>query len=130
VSLVAPKVPLLSWIALASGLLWGVGLIAFAYLAPVYQTERTTRGGHVTRGTDTLVGENGGVLVVFVVPIVATVLVGLALLLPSRRASLTAAWTLTAAAAVLNVLALLTVGCVMVPITAALVFACLAASAG
>ena len=120
---VTPKAPAVSWIAWAVALLWSAGVLAFAF-APTYVTARSGRHGMI-RETATLISENGnGILVVLAVPLAVTLLVGLALLLSRRRGALTSAWFLTVVLAVLNALALLTIGIVVVPVTAALITAC------
>lgn len=112
-------------IALLSAAVWGLGLVVTGFLLPVYQTEITSSSGEVVLRTDTLVGMNGGVVgVVLVVPLLATVLVATAVLLRDRRGALPAAWAVTGLLAVFNVLAMLTIGVLVVPVTAALVVAC------
>jgi hypothetical protein len=81
--------------------------------------------GEVTFGSDTLVGANGlGVVVVLAVPLMVTVLVGCALRLRAHRAGLPVAWTLTGLLAVFTLLAMMSIGVFMIPVTAGLVVAC------
>lgn len=116
-------------IALLGAAVWGLVLVIAGFLLPVYQTETTSSSGELVRGTETLVGMNGGVVgVVLVVPLLATVLVASALLLRNRRGALAAAWAVTGLLAVFNLLAMLTIGGLVVPVTAALLVACASAS--
>ena len=120
---------LASWAAWCGAAMWAMGLIAFAYM-PAYSTSVGTHGGQVSSGTQSLVDVNGGdVLLVVAVPLAVTVLVGVALLLRSRRGVLVIAWALTAVLGVFNLIALLSVGVLILPVTAALVGACAAATA-
>ncbi len=100
-------------------------LIAAGFIVPVYESTSTSSSGETTNSTDTLVGVNGtGVLVVLAVPLLVTALVGLALWQRSRRLALPVAWTLTGLMALLNLLAMLTIGVFFLPITIALIVAC------
>ena len=120
---------LASWAVWACAAVWSSGLVAFAYM-PTYSTSVGTDGGAVSSGASSLVEVNGGdVLLVVAVPLAVTVLVGLAMLLRSRRGFLAIAWALTAALAVFNLVAILSIGVLIVPVTAALVGACAAATA-
>lgn len=117
------KPPVVAWIAWAVALVWSTGLLAFAF-APTYARVRSGPRGTI-RDTESFISENGNsVLVLLAVPLVITLLVGLALLLNRRRGALGAAWFLTVLLAVGNALALLTIGIVVVPATAALITAC------
>jgi hypothetical protein len=110
--------------------MWALSLIAAGFVVPMYRTAGAgTAGGassgRVSYGTDTLVGVNGpGVLVVLAVPLVVTLLVGCALLLRARSAALPIAWTLTGLLAVFNLLALASIGLLIIPVTVCLVVAC------
>lgn len=111
--------------ALLFALVWGVGLAVAGLLVPFYEVSSVSSSGEATGGAATLVQVNGPrVLVVLAVPIVLTVLVAGSLLLRARRGALLLAWTLTGVLAVLNLLAMLSIGLFVVPITAALVVAC------
>jgi hypothetical protein len=91
----------------------------------MYRTTSESTTGEVTYGSDTLVGVNGpGVVVVLAVPFVVTVLVGCALLLRAHRGALLAAWTLTVMLAMFTLLAMMSIGSFVVPVTAALIVAC------
>lgn len=112
-------------IALLVALLAGVAVVAAGLLLPVYQWTSTSSSGEVTHGTATLVEENGGgTLVVLAVPFVMTVLVVGALLLLPRRSGHAIAWILTGLLVVLNLLAMLSFGIFVVPVTVALIVAC------
>ena len=119
-----PRAPLGRWIAWAGALAWSVGLIAFAF-APTYSTVRSGPDGTTIRSTESLVSENGTVVLVAVaVPLAVSLLVGLALLFSRHQVALTTAWFLTGVLGVFNFLALLTIGLLVVPVTAALIAAC------
>jgi hypothetical protein len=107
------------WVALAGATVWAVALLVAAAAVPVYD------GGPGTTGA-TLVDENGsGILLVIGVPLLMTILVGLALWFRgSRHGAGPIAWTLTGLLAGLNLLAMLTVGVFFVPITACLGVVC------
>jgi hypothetical protein len=103
----------------------GVALIVAAFLAPVYESTSASSSGASTHGTDTLVGVNGvGIVAVTCVPLLVTLLVGLALSQRSRRGALAVAWGLTGVLAVLNLLAMFSIGLFVLPVTAALIVAC------
>ncbi len=119
----AVKSPAIAWVPWAVALLWSAGLPALAF-APTYARARSGPNGTI-RDTVTLIHENGNsVLVPLVVPLVITLLVGLTLLLNRREGAFNAAWSLTLVLTVLNALALLTIGIVVVPVTAALIATC------
>ena len=112
-------------IALIVAAIYAFVLIAAGFVVPVYESTSTSSSGEVTNSTDTLVGVNGaGVLIVLTVPLLVTALVTLALWQRSRRLALPVAWTLTGLMAVLNLLAMLTIGVFFLPITIALIVAC------
>lgn len=109
---------------------WGLGLIIAGFVVPMYRTASESTTGEVTYGSDTLVGVNGpGVVVVLAVPFVVTVLVGCALLLRAHRGARLAAWTLTVMLAMFTLLAMMSIGVFVVPVTAALIVACAASRA-
>ena len=106
---------------------YGVALIVAGFVAPAYQSDGLSSSGEVTHSADTLVGVNGrGVVFVLAVPLVATLLVGCALWLHSRRGALLIAWTVTGLLAAFTLLALLSIGLFVLPVTAALIVACAA----
>jgi hypothetical protein len=120
-------------IALAVALAWSVALLIAAVTVPVYSGTGTAGGSGssavvITHTSATLVGENGfAVLAVIAVPLLIVLAVGYLLW---RRASDPAggagalAWTLTALLAAGNLLAMVTVGIFVLPVTVALVVAC------
>jgi thiol:disulfide interchange protein len=104
---------------------YSAGLVVAGFLVPVYSTESVSSGGAVSEGTATLVAENGiGVVFVLGIPLLVTLLVGAALRDSSRRGMLPVAWTLTGLLAVFNLLAMLTIGVFVLPVTGALALAC------
>ena len=114
------------WMALAVALIWSAGLVVAAAVAPAYQSMTETSSGTVTQGSATLVDENGPeVLLPVGAPLLVTVIVGYALW--RREASRGAgpiAWTFTGLLAGFNVVAMLSIGLLMVPVTASLAVAC------
>ena len=101
--------------------LYGAALIVGGFLAPVYESISVSSSGVVMRGTDTLVGVNGrGAVILLGVPLA----VGWALWHGSRRGAIPVAWALTGLLGVLNVLAMLSIGVFVLPVTAALTIAC------
>ncbi len=115
------RVPALALLVAAA---YGIALVVAAFALPVYDSTGSSSSGGTSQGSDTLVGVNGpGVALVLGVPLLVTVAVGCALWLRSRWA-LPIAWTLTGLLAAGNLLAMLSVGVFVLPVTAALVFAC------
>ena len=114
------------WVALSVALLWSVALIVLAVVAPAYQSTTQTSSGAVISETSSLFDENGAAVLLPVgVPLLVSVVVGFALW--RREASRGAgpvAWTGTVLLAAFNVLAMASIGLLIVPVTAALVFAC------
>jgi hypothetical protein len=126
-------------VALAFAAVWSLLVVALALLAPLYSTSSgssTVEGdGTVVSttsvGTDTLVGANGrGVLLVVCLPLVATAVVALLLRYADRGAAVGGAWLVTLLYLALCVLALLSIGIVLVPVGVALVVACATAHRG
>ena len=116
--------------ALCAAAAWAVALLVAAFVVPVYGSATATSSRVVADSAETFVHVNGlHGTVVIAVPLVCTVIVASALLLRSRRGALPCAWALTAALAAANLLAMLTIGLFVLPVTAALVVAC-AASTG
>jgi hypothetical protein len=104
---------------------YGIVLVVAGFLAPAYKWETEASSGEVTQGSDTAVGVNGlGAVVVLGVPLLASVLVGCALWLRSRRGVVPSAWTLTGLLAGFNLLAMASIGLFVLPVTAALIIAC------
>ena len=108
---------------------YDVVLVVAGFVAPVYQSSVYTSAppsGAVRHGSNTLVGENGwGAVLILLVPLLLTTIVGSALWLQSRGGGVVAfAWTITMLLALLNLLAMLSIGVFFLPVTAALVVAC------
>ena len=108
-------------VALALGFAWSCALIVGAFTLPAYSSD-----GSNGSGSATLVEENGAHVVgVIAIPFVVTLLVACALW--KRRALRSAgptAWTITVLLVVFNVLALLSIGLFVLPVTICLVVAC------
>jgi hypothetical protein len=103
----------------------GIAIVAAGFLAPAYDTMSASSSVGATRGSNTLVGVNGlRVVPVLGVPLLATVFVAGALWLRSWRGAVPLAWTITGLLAAFNVVALLSIGVFVVPVTAALIVAC------
>ena len=114
-------------LALLTAGAWSLALFVAGFTAPVYRSVGVSSAGEPTQSTDTLVGVNGsGAVVVLAIPVLVTVLVTCALLVHARRGASKVAWTLTGLLAAFNVLAIMTIGVFVVPVTAALVVACAA----
>jgi hypothetical protein len=120
-------------VALAFAAVWSMLVLGLALLAPLYSTtsesSKVEADGTVVStasvGTDTLVGVNGrGVLLVVCLPLVATAVVALLLRYAERGAAVGGAWLVTLLYLALCVLALLSIGIVLVPVGVALVVAC------
>jgi hypothetical protein len=113
-------------VALAVALFWSAALLVAAALAPAYQSTTETSSGTVTHGSATLVNENGwGVLSIIGVPLVVTVIVSYALWRRGARPGAGAvAWTFTGLLAGFNLIAMLSIGPFIVPVTACLAVAC------
>lgn len=114
------------WVALAVALIWSAALLLGAALAPVYKSTTESSSATVTHGSATLVEENGpGVLLIIAVPLLVTLTVGNALW--RRRARGGAgpmAWTSTGLLAGFNLVAMLSIGPFILPVTASLAVAC------
>lgn len=119
------RLPRIATVALSVAAAYGMLLVVAGFLAPVYLSTSESSSGEVTHGSGTLVGVNGlGVVAVLGVPLLATVLVGYALRLRSRRGAVPFAWTLTGLLAAFNLLAMASIGLFVLPVTAALIVAC------
>jgi hypothetical protein len=113
-------------ISLAIALAWGVGLVIAAFVAPVYQSSATSSSGAATAGSATLIGVNGWVgLLAAAAPLAAALVTGGALWRRAGRAGAgIAAWIVVGVLAGFNVLAMLSIGVFVLPVTIALVVAC------
>jgi uncharacterized membrane protein YhaH (DUF805 family) len=115
------------WAALAVALVWSLGLMLAATLLPSYEgTSETSSEGVNRHHSTTLVEENGsGVLLVVFAPLLATLVVALALWARRVRAGAgPIAWSATALLAGLTLLGMLTIGPMILPVTACLLVAC------
>ncbi len=113
-------------VSLAVALAWGLLLVVAAMVAPVYSTQTSAGSGPAVTGSATLVQVNGWpVLLVCAVPLACALLVGALL---RRRAGKPGAGpvacTVTAVLAGFNLLAMLSIGVFVLPVTAALIIAC------
>jgi hypothetical protein len=121
---VATRLGRIASVALLIAAVGGVALVVAGFLAPMYATATESASGEVTYGTDTLVAVNGpGAVAVLGVPLLVTLAVGSALW-QGRRGAVAVAWTLAGLLAAFNVLAMASIGMLIVPITAALLVAC------
>ena len=120
------RLPRGEWIALAVALVWSAGLLVAAAVAPAYQSVTETSSGTVTHGSATLVDENGTAFLLPVgAPLLVTIIVGYALWRrEAGRGAGPVAWTFTGLLAGFNVVAMLSIGLFMVPVTASLAVAC------
>ena len=128
------SLPFAARIALVLALVWSALLVVAAFTLPLYgfSSESATVDGSSGRdevsGTATLVQVNGWMAaLVMAVPLAVALLVAL-LLAVGGRGPRVGAWVLTALLGVFTVLALLSVGLLMLPVVVALLVAC--ASAG
>ena len=119
------------WAALAVALFWSAALLIIATVVPVYESETeestvTSSAVVVTHQSFTLVDENGSrILVIIGVPLLVTIIVGIALWLRgARRGAGPIAWTFTGLLAAFNLAAMLSVGALIIPVTACLAVAC------
>jgi hypothetical protein len=113
-------------ISLIVALAWGLLLLIAAAVVPVYSTETQTTSGAITTGTATLVQVNGWhALLVVAVPLACAALVGALLWRRvGKPGAGPVAWTVTALLAGFNVLAMLSIGVFLLPVTVALIIAC------
>jgi hypothetical protein len=123
----------LEWISLAFALLWSIGLVIAAFRLPAYQS--LSISGHSlsffrshpgTGGSATLVAVNGwGGVVVAAAPLAAAVLIACALWRRIEEEGAGAlAWTVTVLLMCFNVLGMLSIGLFVIPVTLALIVAC------
>ena len=109
-------------VALSVAFVWSAVILIGAFTAPAYSSDGSGGGG-----SQTLVGETGiGVGIVMAIPLAITVVVS-AMLWRRRLAAGpgAVAWTLTGLLAALNLLGMLTIGIFVLPVTVAVVVACL-----
>ena len=127
VNAVETRLGRLASLALLLAALCGAVLFVGGFLAPVYESASGSSTGEVSQGAGTLVGVNGpGVVIILGLPLLITLAAGCALWQGPRRGAMTVAWTLTGLLAALNLLAMLSIGVFVLPVTAALIVACAA----
>lgn len=118
-------------VALGAATLWSIGLVVAALTAPVYSGEAgstdPTGALTTTRTSATLVEVNGwSGVVVATLPLAAALAVAALLLLRGRLGAgaepwlVAAAWALSATCAALGVLALTSIGALVLPVAAGL----------
>jgi hypothetical protein len=101
-------------------------LAVAALVVPVYQLSSHSSSGTATDGSATLVGVNGwGALLVTVAPLAAAMMTGWALWRRAgRQGAGVLAWAVTGLLVCFNLLATLSIGVFLLPVTLALVVAC------
>jgi hypothetical protein len=111
---------------LGVALIWSIVLLVAACLVPTYSSTSVSSDGVVTHGSETLVGDNGlGVLPVVAAPLLLTCLVAAALWRRGTRPGAGAlAWTATGLLIAFNLVALMSIGVFVLPVTVALTLAC------
>ena len=115
-------------LALVVAVTWGVGLLGAAAVVPFYEGVTHSSTGATTSSTQTLIEENGtSALLPVGLPLV--IALGVAFILIWRRAhgrpgAGRIAWTIVGLLGVFNLLAMMTIGLFIVPLTAALFVAC------
>lgn len=126
-----------AWVAVVAAFVWACGLVVAAFKLPVYGAAIYSSSGTPTgitsnttlRATQTLVEVNGSIAAVeMAVPLIATLAVATALRFGVHRTPLALAWTSTGLLAVFNLLAMLTIGVMVLPVTGALLVACFLAT--
>ena len=97
-----------------------------ALVVPVYQSSSHSSSGTMAAGSATLVGVNGwGALLVAVAPLAAAMVTGWALWRRAgRQGAGVLAWAVTGLLVSINLLAMLSIGVFVLPVTLALVIAC------
>jgi hypothetical protein len=116
--------PLVTTTTLSAAVIYAAALVAAGFLAPVYSSTSSSSSGAVTTGSETLVGVNGpGIVVVLCVPLLAAALVAVAVRLRSRRGWVPFAWVVIAVLGAFNLLAMLSIGVFVLPVTLALIVA-------
>ena len=120
-----PRLRKVTFVALLFAVAYSLALLLAGYLAPVYSTETSLSRGEISRGSATLVAENGpSVVFVLGIPLLVSLAVGAALMLYTRRGAIPIAWALTGLLALFNLLAMLSIGVFVLPVTGALIVAC------
>jgi hypothetical protein len=111
--------------SLAVALGWSVAMWFAAFTVPIYSSDSTSSDRSAPHSSLTLVGQNGlSAIVVVSIPLILALLVAGSLAFVPWPAGRIIAWTLTGLLVAFNVLALLSVGIFLVPVTLGLVMAC------
>lgn len=113
-------------VSLLIALAWAAGLVAVALVAPVYESAGVTSQGTVTHGSETFVAVNGwGAMAWVSAPLIAAAVTAYALWRRAGRAGAgVLAWTVTGLLACFSLVAILTIGVFVLPVTGALIVAC------
>jgi hypothetical protein len=115
-----------STIALLVAGVWSLGVLVAGFTVPVYTEVTETPGSKAfTRSSETLIAVNGsGAVLVLLIPLLITAIVTPALVAHAHPAGMAVAWSVSGLFAAFNLLAMLTIGIALVPITLALLVAC------
>jgi hypothetical protein len=127
VSAVVLRLGRVTSVVLLIATVYGAALVIAGFLVPMYESMTVSSSGAVEHGSSTLVDVNGlGVVVILAVPLFVTLAVGCALWQRPRRGAVASAvaWTLSGLLGVFSLLAMLSIGVFVLPITAALIVAC------
>jgi len=118
------NIPRAKWALVIAGL-YSLGIIVAGFFVPMYSSLSVTSTGKVTHGSATLVAENGlNIVFVLSVPLILTFAIWTALRLHTRRGAMALAWTLAGSLALFNLVAMMTIGLFIVPVTICLLYAC------
>ena len=111
-------------ILLVLALGYSTALIAAGFLVPMYSGISSSADGAVEETSETLVGVNGvSVLIVLAIPLLITIGVAIAVRWGASARRMGLAWTLTGGLAAFTLLAMMSIGVFVLPVTAALVAA-------
>lgn len=111
---------------LGVAVVWSMVVVIGAFTVPVYSGESVSSdGGPPVATSATLVAENGlGSAFVVAVPLLVALLVGVFLALVPWPAGRVVAWILTGLLGAFTLLAMMTIGIFLLPVTVGLVVAC------
>jgi hypothetical protein len=105
--------------------LYSVCIIVAGFLLPTYSSLSVTSTGEVKHNSATLVAENGiGSVFVLAVPLIFTLAVAVALRLHAKRRAMATAWTFSGVLALFNLVAMMSIGLYIIPVTICLLYAC------
>jgi hypothetical protein len=113
-------------VSLAIAIAWGAALVVGALVAPVYQTSSVSSSGAAAAGSATLLAVNGWhVVLVAAAPLAAALITGGMLWRRNgRRGAGAFAWVASGLLGCFNLLAMLSIGLFVLPVTVALLVAC------